>query len=260
MSSPRKKKGGRVTPKGGPARPRVEQDEETGELFAGILRSVADELQSGMAGPTAHEIWTSQLWSIWRDTLSEADAVDLMAGGLIRYAAAQASPEALVLLRGLGAVAPPPHGGRAGREAERLAQSGVTEPEWSPYMGQSRPTEAWLITESVEDESASVIIGFDGPAGPECLSLVIDNTSGGRAKDAVGISRPVSDVIQEWKHAEGLAGCVFEELSPGVAAERWRRALRLTAAAEDAPVTPELKRLRALLAARAERRPGKVVH
>ncbi len=65
MGGQRKKKGGRVTPKGG-APPRLTAAERAGldDIFEQILRSAPMDLEDDLP-PLAVEVWASQMWSIW---------------------------------------------------------------------------------------------------------------------------------------------------------------------------------------------------
>ena len=82
-------------------------------------------------------MWASQMWSICATSeLIGADAIEVFAGGIIKYAAKRTTPGALMVLRAFGAVAPEPYGSRARREADRLAAAGATERRWAPVVGQ----------------------------------------------------------------------------------------------------------------------------
>ena len=113
MGGQRKRKGGRVTPKG--KSHRLSTAERTGleDIFAGILRSASTDLSDDIS-PLVVEMWASQMWSVWAGSeLIRMDAVEVFAGGMIDYAARRATPAGLMVLRALSAVAPDPYGSRA---------------------------------------------------------------------------------------------------------------------------------------------------
>jgi hypothetical protein len=85
----RKKKGGRVTPKGGPSIGRLTGAERAGldDIFDQILRSAPEDLTDELP-PLAVEMCASEMWSIWATSeLIGLDAVDVFGGGLIKHAA-----------------------------------------------------------------------------------------------------------------------------------------------------------------------------
>jgi hypothetical protein len=132
----RKKKGGRVTPKGGPPG-RLTAAERAGldDIFEEILQSAPMDLSDEIP-PLAVEMWASQVWSTWANyELIGMDTLEVFGGGVIKHAAKRATPGALITLRALGAVAPDPYGSRARREAERLVSAGVAEPRWAGVVG-----------------------------------------------------------------------------------------------------------------------------
>ena len=123
MGGQRRKKGGRVTPKGCASTGWLTPGERTDleDIFERMLRSALKDLADDLP-PLEVEMWASQMWSIWaKSELIGMDAVDVFAGGLINYAAKRSTPAALMVLRALGAVAPEPYGSRARRGADRLA-------------------------------------------------------------------------------------------------------------------------------------------
>ena len=129
MGGQRKKKGGRVTPKGGPPG-RLTAAERAGleDIFDEILRSApvdpSDEIPA-----LAVEIWASHMWSTWANSeLIGLDTVEVFGGGVIKYAAKRATPGALMTLRALAAVAPDPYGCAcpAGGRTSGLGRGGRT--------------------------------------------------------------------------------------------------------------------------------------
>jgi hypothetical protein len=263
VGAQRKKKGSRVTPKGGALSGRFTPAERAGldDIFERILRSAPKDL-SGDIPALAVEMWASQMWSIWANSeLIGMDAVETFAGGLIKYSAKRATPSALMVLRALGAVAPAPYGLRSRREADRLAASGIAEPGWVALVGVGDPTAAWLSYDPIDDDGVSVMVGFDGPGEPSTVGVYIDHNLGGMAKDGFAVPAPVEDVVSTLRaHIDGLGEPAYRQIPLREAAARWREALEMTDMMVDPPASEDLEHLRAIVMARLMKLPsgGKV--
>ena len=258
MGGQRRKKGGRVTPKGCAPIARLTPAERAGldDVFAGILRSAPKDLTDEVH-PLAVEMWASQAWSIWANSeLIGMDALEVFAGGLIKHAAKRANPDALMVLRALGSVAPEPYGSRARREAERLDSAGVAERGWGAVVGTGEPTAAWLSYDPIDDDGVSVMVGFDGPAGPSTIGVYVDHNLGGMAKDAFAVPAGVGEVLvglQE--NFKGPRQPDYREISLEEATARWTEALEMTDMTLDPPTSDDFDDLRALVMARLSRLP-----
>ena len=116
MGGQRRKKGSRVTPKGGaPGSLTPHERARLEDVFEAILRSAPRDLPDDLS-PVVAEIWASQLWSIWANSeLEGMDAIEVLAGGLIGYAGVLGTSGALMALRALASIAPPPYGERSRR-------------------------------------------------------------------------------------------------------------------------------------------------
>jgi hypothetical protein len=253
-----KKKGSRVTPKGGGPTGRLTSAERAGleDIFERILRSAPKDLIDELP-PLAVEMWASQMWSIWATSeLIGMDAVEVFAGGLIKHAAKRATPAALMAIRALGAVAPEPYGSRARREAERLASTGVAEPRWAAVVGTGEPTVAWLTYDPIDDDGVSVMVGFDGPAGPSTIGVYVDHNLGGMAKDVFALPDGINEVLAELQEDDDESGPVdYREISLDEAAARWTEALEMTDMTLDPPTSEDFDDLRALVMARLSKLP-----
>jgi hypothetical protein len=253
------KKGGRFTPKGTRSADRSDADvwDELESVLASIVRSVP--VGDSEADPLILQLWASGLYSTWRNAqLADADPDELFAGGLIAYATQNRSPKALLTLRALAAVLPEPYRTRAAQAGHELASSGVTEPDWAASLAESQPTEAWLSFDPVDDDGVSVMVGFDGPAGPDSLGLYVDHNLGGMAKDALATPMPIASLVEDLRTASQEAGESVEvrPIPLDEAAGRWRRALELTDMTVEAPVERDYLELRALVEARLASLPG----
>jgi len=255
----RRKKGGRVTPKGCAPMGRLTAGERAGleDIFAKILRSAPKDLTDDLP-PIAVEMWASQVWSIWaKSELIGMDAIEVFAGGIIKYAAKQATPGALVVLRALGAVAPEPYGSRARREAEHLAISGVAERRWAPVVGTGGPTVAWLSYDQIDDDGVAVMVGFDGPGEPSTIGVYVDHNLGGMAKDAFAAPAGMDEVLAKLQeNHEGLGEPEYRQISLAEAGARWRDAFEITDLTLEPPTSEDLDHLRALVTARLAKLPA----
>ena len=258
MGGQRKKKGGRVTQKGCGATGRLSSAERAGldDIFEQILRSAPKDLTDGIP-PLAVEMWASDMWSLWANSaLIGLDAVEVFAGGVITHAARRATPSALVTLRALGAVAPEPYGARARREAGRLASTGVAEPGWAAVLGTSEPTVAWLTYDPIDDDGVSVMVGFDGPAGPSTIGVFVDHNLD-MAKDVFALPDGISEVLAELQQGNDQPGPVtYCEISLEEAAARCIEAMEMTDMTFGPPTSEDFDDLRALVMARLAKLPS----
>jgi hypothetical protein len=258
----RKKKGGRVTPKGGHFN-RLSTAERAGleDIFERLLRSAPKDLSDDIP-PLAVEMWASQMWSIWASSeLVGMDAAEVFAGGMIDYAARRGTTAALIVLRALSAVAPDPHGSRARREAERLAVRGTPERSWAPGLGTERPTTAWVSFDPIDDDGVAVMVGFDGPGHETTIGVYVDHNLGGLAKDAFAVPAGIAEVLANLRqNRDEPDDPEYKEISLKEAAARWRVALEMTELTFDPPTTEDFDHLRALVLARLATLPvgGKV--
>jgi hypothetical protein len=257
----RRKRGGRTTPPGGAGRrggtERLRTAERMGleDIFAKLLRSARRDLGGGI-DPVGVEVWASQLWSVWEGQyLVDMDPAAVFAGGLIEYAAGRRTPEALMVLLALAAVAPEPYGAKARRTATRLMESGVVRPSWTETVGAATPTSAWLTFDPVDDDGISVMVGFDGPAGAHTLGVYIDHNLGGIAKDGFAVPATINEVLERLRESDETEPVEYCEVSVEEAAERWRGAFEMTDMTLDPPVTEDLGHLRALLLSRLSKMP-----
>jgi hypothetical protein len=195
------------------------------------------------------------MWASYE--LTGLDAVEVFAGGVIKHAAKLATPGALVTLRALGAVAPEPYGSRSRREAERLASTGVAEPGWALALGAGEPTVAWLTSDPIDDDWVSVLVGFDGPAGPSTIAVRVDHNLGGMAEDFSVLPDAIDKVVLELEEDDDETVPVeCREMSLEEAAARCTEALELTDLTLDPPTSEEFDELHALVMARLAKLPS----
>jgi hypothetical protein len=261
MAGQRRKRGGRVTPKGGAGGRKgsgpLSATERMGleDIFAKLVSGVGRDLSEGM-GLLEVEMWISQMWSVWGElSVGDMDPVELFAGGLIAHCARDATAEALTMLRALEAVAPEPYESKARRAAQRVAQSGVVEPSWVEMIGAASAASAWLSFDPVDDDGVSVMVGFDGPAGAHTLGVYIDHNLGGMAKDGFAVPAAIEEVLARLRESDDTEPLEYREISVAEAAARWRDAFEVADMTLDAPVSRDLFHLQALLLARLSTMP-----
>ncbi|HMK96674.1 MAG TPA: hypothetical protein VK425_03945 [Acidimicrobiales bacterium] len=227
-------------------------------IFERLLQSALDDLGTGPS-PLEVELWASQLWSIWqRGYLVDNDPVAVLAGGLIGYASEHPGHAAVMVLEALAAVAPEPYRDQAAEAARALSSSGAAQPAWAGQVGKSEPTEAWLISDPIDDDGVSVVVGFDGHAGADTVAIYVDHNLGGMAQDAFVIPVSVGKFMDRLR-ARGERRA-HRPLDLAEAAARWRAALEVTDLTVGPLVDDELHVLRALLLSRLAKMPtrGKV--
>ena len=255
----RRKKGGRVTPKGGTRTARLTAEDWAGleAIFDRLLRAAPKDLTEDLP-PLEVERWASQVWAVWaKRELIGMDAVDVFAGGFIRYAAQRATPAGLMVLRALAAVAPEPYASRARRHADRLAAGGLAERAWAAKVGTGTPTTAWMSFDPIDDDGASVMVEFDGPGEPSTVCVYMDHNLGGIAKDAFVAPAGLDVVLAKLCEAhEGSGGPEYCRIPLDEAAARWREGLAMTDMTLDPPVSEEFHRVTALVRSRLARLPS----
>lgn len=133
------------------------------------------------------EEWASSLLGDWRaQALPDEDPDAVLIPNLVQAFEAIGTAPALACLRALGAI----DATGAGPAADRLAESGLPEPEWAAGLGRARPTGAAIIEEPEFDDGVVVVIEFDGSHG---LGVEIDHNFGGVARDVV-ITAPLDEI------------------------------------------------------------------
>lgn len=252
MSGKGRKKGGRVTPKGGVravAPDWLSSDERASldAIFSQLLRGMRRDLPAD-ADPLVAELWASHAWSVFTGQEPNGfDAEAVLGGGFIHYAARQHSAEARRALRALAAVAPAPYGARAAVAADRLG--GVADAKWAAALARGvTPGEAWLGFDPIDDDGVSVMVGFDGGSGPHTVGVYIDHNLGGLVKDAFVVPAPISRVLYNLTdRAEGVELCPIDLAE---ARARWEEAFAQTDVTWDPPIGDDVPELRALIEAR----------
>jgi hypothetical protein len=172
-----------------------------------------------------------------------------LANSLVPAVEMKATPEALGLLRVLGAIGSPELKAVATAAAERVTARGVPDPDWATAIGSPTIGRCWHYSDvGGRQESVTMSFGYDG--AEHALSVLIDHGKGGKIKDAwVDDAEGLLD--KTWMAAESDPLIVFEPIEPKDASERLAKAI----AAGECPSKPDeaddLTAHRALLRARA---------
>jgi hypothetical protein len=228
------------------------------ELFAPLRPAQASDVVLNEAGqvlshvrqPIEAELWGSDM--IGALSGSEPDGADIMtelASSLVPAVELNATPEALGLLRVLGAIGSPELRTAATAAAERVTARGVPDPDWASTIGSPTIGKCWHYSD-IGGRQESVTVSFGYGTAEHALSVLIDHGKGGKIKDAwVDDAEGLLD--KTWLAAESDPLIVFEQIEPGDAGQRLTKAI----AAGECPSKPDeaddLTAHRALLQARA---------
>ena len=196
----KKKKGGRVTPKG--------RSTQAQAAFAQIL-GVAHEDLSEIENPIDAEVLASALISGWRNAVDDdsagIDADEVVGLGLVLQATRSRLPTMLVLLRAIAAVGPPRLAQAASTAAFARDARDVSQyrPAWLDLLGTARPVGAWRVWERWLDAEVAGIAFTYGDGGPvHSINVVIDRIGPGIARDGF-VSGDLADVLTAYRDEDG---------------------------------------------------------
>ncbi len=160
-----------------------------------------------IASPLDAELWGSDILAALGGTGS------LAAQAMVPAAERSGSPEALAILRVLGALGSPGLRGAADEAAGRLAARGVPDPGWAAEVGSPSVGECWRYGDDRGVQEA-VTLSFEYTAGRHVVSLLLDHSCGGGIKNVwVG---EAGDVLARTRDmASEDPGMIFEMVSPG---------------------------------------------
>jgi hypothetical protein len=160
----------------------------------------------------------------------------------------KATPEALGLLRVLGAIGSPELKAAATAAAERMIAQGVPDPAWAKEIGSPTIGRCWHYSD-IGGRQESVTVSFGYGSSEHALSVLIDHGKGGKVKDA-WVDDATGLLDKTWLAAENDPLIVFEPIEAADAAARLAKAV----AAGECPSKPDeaddLTAHRALLHAR----------
>ena len=238
----------------------VHSESDIAELFAplapaqasSVVLSEARQVLAHLRQPIDAELWGSDMIGALSGHGGGGDGAEVMAElatSLVPAAELDATPEALALLRILGAIGSPELQAAATDAARRVAGHGVQEPDWAGVIGSPAVGKCWHYSD-VGGRQESLTVSFGYGQAEHALSVLIDHGRGGRIKDA-WVDDADGLLDKTWLAAESDPLIVFEPIEPADASERLARAL----AAGECPTKPDetddLTAHRALLHARA---------
>jgi hypothetical protein len=232
------------------------EDLDIEELFApidpskalGVVLSEAHDVLSQVHEPVDAELWGSDMIGALSAGDSESDVMAKLATSLVPAAEEEGSPEALALLRIFAAVGTPELRSAAGEAAERVAASGVPDPEWAAVVGSPDVGKCWHYSD-IGGRQESVTMTFGYGKSEHALSVLIDHGNGGRIKDVwVGDATGLLD--KTWLAAESDPLVIFESIEPDDARDRLERAISAGESPDKPDQADDLTAHRALLHAR----------
>jgi hypothetical protein len=218
---------------------------------ANVVLNEARQVLGHLRSPVDAELWGSDMIGALGGRGATGDNAELMAElatSLVPAAERDGTPEALALLRILGAIGPPDLQAAATHAAQRVVGHGVPDPEWAAVIGSPAVGRCWHYSD-VGGRQESLTASFGYGAAEHALSVLLDHGKGGKIKDAwVDDAEGLLD--KTWLAAETDPLIVFEEIGRAEASERLARAI----AAGECPGKPDevddLTAHRALLHAR----------
>ena len=215
-----------------------------------VVLNEARQVLSHVSQPIDAELWGSDM--IGALSGGESAGTDVMtevAHSLVPAVEMKATPEALGLLRVLGAIGSPELAAAATEAAERVTAQGLADPAWATVIGSPAVGKCWHYSD-VGGRQESLTVSFGYGSAEHALSVLIDHGKGGKIKDA-WVDDAAGLLDKTWLAAESDPLIVFEEIGPSDASERLTRAI----AAGECPSKPDeaddLTAHRALLHARA---------
>jgi hypothetical protein len=215
-----------------------------------VVLNEARQVLTHVSRPIDAELWGSDMIGALSNPESGGtDVMTELANSLVPAVEMKATPEALGLLRVLGAIGSPELKAVATAAAERVTARGVPDPDWATAIGSPTIGRCWHYSDvGGRQESVTMSFGYDG--AEHALSVLIDHGKGGKIKDAwVDDAEGLLD--KTWMAAESDPLIVFEPIEPKDASERLAKAI----VAGECPSKPDeaddLTAHRALLRARA---------
>jgi hypothetical protein len=214
-----------------------------------VVLNEARQVLSHVRQPIDAELWGSDM--IGALSGAEPGGPDVMtelARSLVPAVEMKATPEALGLLRVLGAIGSPELKAAATAAAERLTIQGMPDPDWAAAIGSPTIGKCWHYSD-VGGRQESITVSFGYGASEHALSVLIDHGKGGKIKDA-WVDNAEGLLDKTWLAAENDPLIIFEAIEPADAGARLARAV----AAGECPSKPDeaddLTAHRALLRAR----------
>ena len=220
-----------------------------------VVLSEAQQVLSHVQQPIDAELWGSDMIGALSGHQAggeggdeSGDVMAELAASLVPAAEKEATPEALALLRVLGAIGSEKLKTVATEAAERVVATGVPDPDWAAALGSPTIGSCWHYSD-IGGRQESVTASFGYGSSEHALSVLIDHGKGGKIKDA-WVDNAEGLLDKTWLAAETDPLIVFEEIAAKDAGGRLAKAI----AAGECPAKPDetddLTAHRALLHAR----------
>jgi hypothetical protein len=214
-----------------------------------VVLNEARQVLSHVQRPIDAELWGSDMIGALAGAGPfDKDFMTELRVSLVPAVELKATPEALGLLRVLGAIGTPELKAAATEAAERVTAQGVPDPDWAAAIGSPTIGQCWHYSD-VGGRQESITVSFGYGDSEHALSVLIDHGKSGKIKDAwVDDAEGLLD--KTWLAADNDPLIVFEPIEAADAAERLAKAV----AAGECPSKPDeaddLTAHRALLQAR----------
>jgi len=214
-----------------------------------VVLSEARQVLPHVQRPVDAELWGSDMIGALAGAGPfDKDFMAELERSLVPAVEMKATPEALGLLRVLGAIGSPELKAAATEAAERVTAQGVPDPDWAAAIGSPTIGKCWHYSD-VGGRQESITVSFGYGDSEHALSVLIDHGKRGKIKDAwVDDAEGLLD--KTWLAADNDPLIIFEPIEPTDAAERLAKAV----AAGECPSKPDeaddLTAHRALLQAR----------
>jgi hypothetical protein len=215
-----------------------------------VVLSEARQVLSHVQQPIDAELWGSDMiGALSGGDFTGTDVMTELAQSLVPAVDAKATPEALGLLRVLGAIGSPELRAAATEAAERVVASGVPDPDWAKEIGSPTIGQCWHYSDvGGRQESVTVIFGYG--SAEHALSVLIDHGRGGKIKDA-WVDNAEGLLDKTWLAAENDPLIIFEPIEPADASARLAKAIAAGECPSKPDETDDLTAHRTLLRARA---------
>jgi hypothetical protein len=195
------------------------------DTLAAVLteaRAVLTEVDS----PLDAELWGSDILAAFGSAPGQADEI-------VSAAEQSGTPEALATLRVLGAVGSGSLRDTASAAADRLAATGISEPDWAGSIGKPSPGPCWSYGDSAGQQEAVTASFWYADRG-HVVSVLLDRTQGGGIKNVwVGEAGDMLDRTREMSEQDPKM--IFEMITQADARARLNRAV----AAGECPQRPD---------------------
>jgi hypothetical protein len=207
------------------------------DAFAAVLVE-ARMVLADIVSPLHAELWGSDILAALGGT----------ATALVPAAEAAGTPDALALLRALGAVGPPELRTDAAAAAGRLAERGVRAPCWAASAGRPAVGECWCYSDERGAQEA-VTMSFAYAEAGHVVSVLIDHRHGGRIKD-VWVGEAKNVLARARAMSQQDPKLVFTMISAADARARLERAIAAGECPQQPEETANVASARAILRAR----------